>query len=152
MKWVVSVTPWPHFTPGNGAPPPLGTHCIGGWVDSELVWTRRLEEECFVFAGDRIPVVQSVVRHWADWVAPVTAIIIRFHFPPVTACPDQYIGLFTVLNIRNKPYSMYELTCRTMRFVKQLCDLLETHYQQHQFPHSEGFLIGLIAKWCSSLW
>jgi hypothetical protein len=29
MGWVVSVTPRPHFTPGERTP---GTHCIWGWV------------------------------------------------------------------------------------------------------------------------
>jgi hypothetical protein len=29
MEWVVSVTPWPRFTPGERTP---GTHWIGGWV------------------------------------------------------------------------------------------------------------------------
>jgi len=26
---VVSITPWPHFSPGERTP---GTHCTGGWV------------------------------------------------------------------------------------------------------------------------
>jgi hypothetical protein len=29
MEWVVSVTPWTRFTPGERTP---GTHCTGGWV------------------------------------------------------------------------------------------------------------------------
>jgi len=36
-----------------------------GWA-SELVWTQRLEEKSFAPAGDRIPVVQSVARHYID--------------------------------------------------------------------------------------
>jgi hypothetical protein len=33
---------------------------------SELVWTQRLEEKYSASAGDRTPVVQSVVRHYTD--------------------------------------------------------------------------------------
>jgi hypothetical protein len=33
---------------------------------SELVWTQKLEEKFFACAGDRTPVVQSVVRHCTD--------------------------------------------------------------------------------------
>jgi hypothetical protein len=38
-----------------------GTHWAG-WA-SELVWTQRIEEKSFASAGDRTPVVQSIVRH-----------------------------------------------------------------------------------------
>jgi hypothetical protein len=31
-----------------------------------LVWIQRLEEKSFASAGDRIPVVQSVVRHYTE--------------------------------------------------------------------------------------
>jgi hypothetical protein len=31
--WVVSVTPWPRFSPGERTP---GTHCTGGWVGPRL--------------------------------------------------------------------------------------------------------------------
>jgi hypothetical protein len=41
----------------------------GGWA-SELVWTQRLQEESFVCARDRTPVVQPVVRHYTDWTTP----------------------------------------------------------------------------------
>jgi hypothetical protein len=41
------------------------THWIeAGWT-SELVWTQRLEEKSFSSAGDRTPIVQSVIRHYA---------------------------------------------------------------------------------------
>jgi hypothetical protein len=40
-----------------------------GWA-SELVWTQTLEEKSFVSAGDRTPVIQSVVRHYTDWATP----------------------------------------------------------------------------------
>jgi hypothetical protein len=37
-----------HFTPGERA---LSTHCIGGWVKSELVWMRRLREKSVALLG-----------------------------------------------------------------------------------------------------
>jgi hypothetical protein len=37
-----------------------------GWAP-ELVWMQRLEEKSFAPAGDRTPVIQSVVRHYTDW-------------------------------------------------------------------------------------
>jgi hypothetical protein len=33
---------------------------------SEMVWTQRLEEKSLASAGDRNPVIQSVVRHYND--------------------------------------------------------------------------------------
>jgi hypothetical protein len=36
----------------------------------EPVWTQRLEEKSFAPAGDRTPVVQSVVRHYTAWANP----------------------------------------------------------------------------------
>jgi hypothetical protein len=50
--------------PGKGH----GTHWIGVWVGLKLVWTQRLEENYFASAGDRTPVVQSVVRHYFGWM------------------------------------------------------------------------------------
>jgi hypothetical protein len=38
---------------------------VAGWA-SELVWTQTLEEKSSASAGDRTPVVQSVVRHYTD--------------------------------------------------------------------------------------
>jgi hypothetical protein len=38
---------------------------MAGWA-SDLVSTQRLEEKSFAFAGDRIPVVQFVTRHYID--------------------------------------------------------------------------------------
>jgi hypothetical protein len=60
---VVSVTFRPRFTSGKGPPVPIGYEA--GWA-SELVWTQRLEENYFAFAGDRIPVVQSIVKRYTD--------------------------------------------------------------------------------------
>jgi hypothetical protein len=63
--WVVSVTPRPRFTSGKRLPEPIGQEA--GWA-SELVRTRRLEEKSFVSDGDRIPVVQIVVRvYWLSY-------------------------------------------------------------------------------------
>jgi hypothetical protein len=61
---VVSVTPCPRFTPGKKNPVPIGEEA--GWA-SEPVWTQRLKEKSFASAGDRNPVIQSVVRHYTDW-------------------------------------------------------------------------------------
>jgi hypothetical protein len=60
---VVSVTPWPRFAPGERTPVPIVHEA--GWA-SELVWTQRLEGKSFASAGDRTPVVQSVVRDYTD--------------------------------------------------------------------------------------
>jgi hypothetical protein len=43
-----------------------GAHWIGGWVGFRLVWRQRLEKKVFAPAGDRNPVVQSVVGHYTD--------------------------------------------------------------------------------------
>jgi hypothetical protein len=53
-----SVTPRPRFTLRKGYPVP--TVQEAGWAP-ELAWTQRLEEKSFASAGDRTPVVQSVV-------------------------------------------------------------------------------------------
>jgi hypothetical protein len=46
--------------PGKG--PRVSIVQEAGWA-SELVWTQRIEEKLFAFAGDRTAVIQSVVRH-----------------------------------------------------------------------------------------
>jgi hypothetical protein len=66
MRWVVNVTLRPHFTPGKRLLVPTGQEA--GWA-SELVRVQRLEEKSFPSTGDRIPVVQSLVRH-ADRATP----------------------------------------------------------------------------------
>jgi hypothetical protein len=48
---------------GIGPPVPIGYEA--GWA-SELVWTQRLEGKSCTSAGDRTPVVQSVVRYYTD--------------------------------------------------------------------------------------
>jgi hypothetical protein len=37
-----------------------------GLGEPKKFWTQRLEEKFFASAGDRTPVVQSVVRHYTD--------------------------------------------------------------------------------------
>jgi hypothetical protein len=65
--WVVSVTPWPRFTPWEKI---SCAHWIGdGWA-SELFWKQRLEEKSFASAGDRIPVFHFVVGYSTDWATP----------------------------------------------------------------------------------
>jgi hypothetical protein len=56
--------------PGKGPPVPIGQEA--GWAP-EPVWTQRLEEKSFASAGDRIPVVQSAVRHCTE-LAPLKTI------------------------------------------------------------------------------
>jgi hypothetical protein len=63
MGCVVSVTPRPSFTSEKGPSLPIGQD-VGR--ASELVWTMRLEDKYFASAGDRSPVVQSVVRYYTD--------------------------------------------------------------------------------------
>jgi hypothetical protein len=46
--------------------PPVSIEQEAGWA-SKLVWTQRLEEKSFASVGDRTPVVQFLVRHYADW-------------------------------------------------------------------------------------
>jgi hypothetical protein len=49
--------------PGKGPPVPIVQEA--GWAP-EPVWTQRLQEKSFAFAGDRTPIVQPVVRHYTD--------------------------------------------------------------------------------------
>jgi hypothetical protein len=55
--------------PGHALPPgkrpPAPTGQKAGWA-LELVWTQKIEEKPFASAGDRSPVIQSVVRHYTD--------------------------------------------------------------------------------------
>jgi hypothetical protein len=67
MGWVISVTPRPLFTSWKGPPVPIWKD--SGWAP-EPIWIQRLEKESFASAGDRILVVQSVVRHYTDWNTP----------------------------------------------------------------------------------
>jgi hypothetical protein len=49
---------------------PRYPHWIGGWVglrDSEPVWMQELEENSSAPVGDRTPIVQPAVRHYAAW-------------------------------------------------------------------------------------
>jgi hypothetical protein len=73
---VVSVTPRPRFTPGEGTPVPIGQEA--GWAP-EPVWMQGLEKKSSTPAGDRTPIVQPVVRHYTAWAtaAPIIIIIIK---------------------------------------------------------------------------
>jgi hypothetical protein len=64
--WVVSITPRPRFTPpGKERPVPIVQEA--GWAP-EPVWMQKLEEKSSsASAGDRTPIVKSVVRHYTDW-------------------------------------------------------------------------------------
>jgi hypothetical protein len=67
MGWVLSVTPGRALP--SGKEPPVHIR----WEDkrgSDLVWTQGLEEKSFASAGDRAPVVQSVVRHYIELATP----------------------------------------------------------------------------------
>jgi hypothetical protein len=60
---------WSESRPGRALPtgkgPALRVVQEAGWAP-EPVWTQRLEEKLFTPAGDRTPLVQSVVRHCTD--------------------------------------------------------------------------------------
>jgi hypothetical protein len=43
--------------------PPVPIGWEAGWA-SELVWTQTLEEKSFASAGDRIPVIEPVEKHY----------------------------------------------------------------------------------------
>jgi hypothetical protein len=69
--WVVSVTPRLRFSAGERTP---GTHCTGGWVSPEPVWTQRLEEKSFRLCREsnlHRPVVKSVARHYNELPGPL---------------------------------------------------------------------------------
>jgi hypothetical protein len=53
--------------PGERTP---GTHCTGGWVGLRAGLDTDVREKSFAPAGDRTPIVQSVVRHYTDWATP----------------------------------------------------------------------------------
>jgi hypothetical protein len=46
-----------------------GNHWIGGWEGLRAGLDKEASGKSFVCARDRTPVVQSVVRHYTDWVA-----------------------------------------------------------------------------------
>jgi hypothetical protein len=62
-EWSAS-RPGRALPPENGPPVPIEQEA---GCAPEPVWTQRLEEKSSASVGDRTPVVQSVVRHYADW-------------------------------------------------------------------------------------
>jgi hypothetical protein len=64
-EWSASL-PGRAFPPGKGPPVPI----VQTGRALEPVWTQRLEEKSSDTAGDRTPVVQSVVRHYTVWATP----------------------------------------------------------------------------------
>jgi hypothetical protein len=59
-EWSAS-RPGRALPPGKGPPVPIGQEA--GWA-LEPVWTQGLEENSSAPVGDRIPIVQPVVRHY----------------------------------------------------------------------------------------
>jgi hypothetical protein len=62
--------------PGEKTP---GTHCTGGWMELRAGLKERLQEKFFPSAGDRTPLVQFVVRHYANWATPASNVFELFH-------------------------------------------------------------------------
>jgi hypothetical protein len=68
--WVISVTPWPRFTPGERIPRyPLYRRLGGPYSRSEI--EVRGQILCFC-RGSNLNVVHSVARHYTDWDTPAT--------------------------------------------------------------------------------
>jgi hypothetical protein len=67
--WVVSITPWPHFTPKERTP---STHCTEGWVGPRASWAQRVEEKSSGSDGDQNLVAQAVASHYTDWATWLT--------------------------------------------------------------------------------
>jgi hypothetical protein len=89
-EWLAS-RPGRALPPGKGPPVPIVQEA--GWAP-EPVWTQRLEEKSSASVGDRIPVVQSVVRHYTDWAtpAPSTLKCVKVYFRPYPVqCLTQII-------------------------------------------------------------
>jgi hypothetical protein len=60
---------WSASRPGRALPAgnDSRSHWIEGWVGLRAGLTQGLKERSFVSAGDRTPVVHSVVRHYTKW-------------------------------------------------------------------------------------
>jgi hypothetical protein len=53
---------WSASRPGRAFTPrerTTGTHCTGGWVGPEQIWTQRIEEKSLAPAGDRTSIARS---------------------------------------------------------------------------------------------
>jgi hypothetical protein len=112
MEWVVSVTPRPRFTPGEGTP---GTHCTGGWVgpraglDTEargkILCPRRGSNP------DR-PVVQPVVRDYTAWANPAPII--------VEYCFNNYWIITYIVLPNSEPYNKLFTTTEDGHWLKRV--------------------------------
>jgi hypothetical protein len=69
MGWVVSITPRPHFTPGNG---PLGTYWWGAWVGIRAGLDTEARGEILYICRGSIPSrpVCSQTLYWLSYPAP----------------------------------------------------------------------------------
>jgi hypothetical protein len=74
---MVSVTPWPHFTPGERTP---GTHCTGGWVGPRAgLDTEARGKILCLCRGSNLdrPVVEPVARHYTAWATRLTRVLLK---------------------------------------------------------------------------
>jgi hypothetical protein len=65
--WVVSVTPWPRFSPGERTP---STHCTGGWVGPRAGLDKETVGKILCpcqGSNPNCPVVQPIARHYTAW-------------------------------------------------------------------------------------
>jgi hypothetical protein len=76
IGWAVSITPQLHFTPGERILVPIGWEA--GWA-TELVWLMRPEEKSCIPAGDRTPVMQSVVSLCTEWITAAYSSLLWEH-------------------------------------------------------------------------
>jgi hypothetical protein len=72
-----SVTPQPRFTPGKESWYSLDRR-LGG--PQSRSGHRGYRKKSFVSAGNRTPVVQSVVRQYNDWATPAPGIYVRTRY------------------------------------------------------------------------
>jgi hypothetical protein len=62
--WVVSITPWPRFTPGERAP---GTHCTGSWVGPRASLDAKVGGKFLCLCRGSNPSRPAIVSHYTDW-------------------------------------------------------------------------------------
>jgi hypothetical protein len=81
--WVVSVTTWPRFSPGERTPVPIVQEA--GWAP-EPVWTQATGKIICLCLRSNLdpPVVQPVARHYTDWATRLTLRLIQRRIIPYT--------------------------------------------------------------------